>query len=767
MKKTVFVLTCLILVSFVVSFAQDISNLSEEQKKLIKLYSEKENKTLEQDDYYYKSQTNFEEELSTDNTSKEIISKPLHRRNEVNSFEDLLPFGMNLFESSGLGETPSGIASASDYIIGPGDNIIIYLWGRVDKEINLTFDREGKVFIPKVGEIVGWGLSVEKFTILAIEKFKQVYTDFELTVSLGKIRSLQIYVTGEVNKPGAYSVSSLTSILNALFLAGGPNENGTLRNIQLRRYGKLVVELDLYELLLEGNNTANIKLLSGDVIFVPVAGPQIAIRGEIKRPAIFELKDEERVRDLLKLAGNPTPEAYLERLMLERIIDNNQWQVIDLNLKKKYETDENNIVLNDGDKVTVYSIYQAKNNIVAIFGHVKYAGYYERSDSSRISDIITQSQLRPFDIYFERADLFRRYQDFRVEIIPVNLKKVLDKEIEYDYLLKDHDSLHVYSIKDLERKEYVFIDGEIKNPGTYPLYDNMTVEDLIFLAGYFTKKATLLRAEIARLSDNAEIILINLNLNEDSSKAIKLIENDRLYIRQIPEWQINPSVILHGEIQFPGYYTLSQRSESLWQLIQRAGGFTKQSFPEGLIFNRPSIRSDLDRVNVTEIIDKSIPIIIDSLGNAKKEEGFDFNLKSMDRIVINMGQLIGSGGKEGNIILRPGDNIYIPSLPSGISVMGAVGSNGTINYQSDKNVKYYIKHAGGYTKNANKNQTRLVLASGEIISGRGIQKKKVDLGSFIVVPTKIRKERNTLKIISEAIGALTGVLTTIYIISKL
>lgn len=763
MRFKIWLVVCLSLALFTPSYAQDISDLSEEQKELIKSY--RGNKSAQPDTYYYESQAG--NQPSTNSASKPIVARRSPEASELTPFKNLLPFGMNLFESTGLGEVPIGIASASDYIIGPGDNITIYLWGRVDKEIKLTFDREGKVFVPQVGEIIGWGLSVEEFTKLAKKKFRKVYTDFELTVSLGKIRSLQIYVTGEVNRPGAYSVSSLTSILNALFLAGGPNGNGTLRAIQLKRNGKLIVEMDLYELLLEGNSSTNIKLHAGDVIFVPTAGPQIAIRGEIKRPAIYEIKGDERVQDLLRLAGSPTPEAYLERLMLERVVDNDRWQVIDLNLKDQDKQLESNIALYDGDKITVYSIFQAKKNIVAIFGHVKHRGYYERTDSIRVSDIVSQAQLRPYDVHFERADLFRRFPDFRVEIIPIDLTRALNKEAEYDFLLQDLDSLHIYSIQNVERKQYVFIEGQVRNPGTYPLYDSMTVGDLIFLAGSYTRQATLLRGTIARLDDQAEITLIDLDLTQDSAESIRLIEDDRIYIRAIPEWQLNPSVTMAGEIRFPGNYTLSSRNETLWQLLQRAGGFTARAFPEGLILKRPSIRADLDRVNISELIDKSVPVIVDSLGNVKKEEQFDFNLSSMDRIVIDMDKFMSSEGAEGDVTLRPGDNIFVPLTPSGISVMGAVGANGTINYKPDQNVRYYLESAGGFTKSANKGQTRLVLASGRVISGGGIQGKRVELGGIIVVPTKIRREGNTLKKISEAFGVLAGALTTVYVISKI
>ena len=623
MIKKIFLLTILVIVLvslnwFKSVFAQDLSRLTDEQKNLIKQYRQETGS--EADPYNYQSPDIFESDSAEGTPPQTTKEESIESNNpdvKLTPFEQLLPFGMNLFKKRNTGDLPVGIASASDYVLGPGDNVIIYLWGRVDKEFKLTVDREGKLFIPKVGEIVCWGLTLEQFTEKTKKRFSKVYSEFEITVSLGKIRSISIYITGEVASPGAYTVSSLTSLLDALYMAGGPNTRGSMRNIKLMRNGQAVAQVDLYKLLLEGDNTNDVKLLNSDVIFVPVAGPQVAIRGEIKRSAIYELLGNETAHDLLKLAGNPTPQAHLERVMLESISDKGEWQVIDLNLE---DNSNDSMTLSNGDRLTVYSIFQAKQNVVAIFGQVKHGGYYERNDSLYFSSLIKQSQLQDYDVYFNRADLYRIYSDGKKELFEINLKNVLAGNPADDILLQNRDSIYIYSIDEIEIDKYVYIEGEVKHPGRYPLYENMTVEDLIFQAGSFTRGALKHKGEIARLDSLAEVTLINLNLENPDEKYSSLQEDDHLYIRQIPQWATDRAVSISGEVVYPGEYTLSGRKESLWHLIQRAGGFSKQAFPEGLIFKRASIKDNLNRLNITEIIDKSTPVKKDTLGNIVKEE---------------------------------------------------------------------------------------------------------------------------------------------------
>jgi protein involved in polysaccharide export with SLBB domain len=775
LRITVLLLIVIVLVSlnwFKVLMAQDMGWLDEEEKRQL-LEKYRKQQALGPESYYYQSPEIFGEGKQSDKSVVEK-GKPVDDGQAkpaliggMPDFEQLRPFGTELFAAPQEIEPPSDIASAADYVLGPGDNIVIYLWGRVEREYNLTLDREGKVFIPRVGEVIGWGLTLEQFTQKTKKQFSRVYSEFDLTISLGKVRSIRIYVTGEVEKPGAYTVSSLTSLFNAIYIAGGPNGRGSMRNIKLMRSGKPKELVDLYNLLLAGDNSTDVRLQTGDVVFVPVAGARVAIRGEINRSALYELKGGETVLELLTLAGNPTPQAHLDRVMLERISDNGDWEVLDLNLNAEKSDSIDNVTLMDGDRLTVFSIFDFKKNMIAIFGRVKHPGYYERNDSTCVSDLVRQGQLQPYDVYYGRADLFRRYPDRRIEVIPIDLEGILTGAGNDNILLQDHDSLRIYSIDEVERDKFVYIEGEVKSPGRYPLYDSMTVEDLIFLSGSFSRGASRHQAEIARLDSLGDVSLLYVGLDDSSYKQVYLCEDDHLYIRQIPEWQLDRSVTIEGEVNYPGRYTLSNREETLYQLLQRAGGFTRNAFPKGIIFQRGSIERQLARLNVPEVLQKSRPLVADTLGYLVQRDVFQYDFQQMSRVIIDIDKIMSTEGSEGNIVLEPGDQIYVPSVPSGISVMGAVGANGTIKFAKNKNVKYYIKRAGNFTRQSDKGEVRLMRAGGEVISGGGTLGKKVALGDVIIVPAKIEKERNWLKTVTTALTTTTGILTSVYIVSKL
>ena len=380
-------------------------------------------------------------------------------------------------------------------------------------------------------------------------------------------------MAGEVRRPGAYNVSSLTSLFNALYLAGGPNTRGSMRQIRLMRAGQAIAEVDLYRLLLEGDNSNDLRLQAGDVIFVPVAGPRVAVRGEIKRSAIYELKGEEKATELLKLAGNPTAKARLDRIQLERISQNDNWQVLDLNLDAQKPEMFTDIPLVDGDRMTVYSVFYAKTNMVAVFGRVKHPGYYERNDSTHISDLIERAQLHPYDVYYnkKRADLFRRYPDRRVVVLPIDIGAVIDGNARADLMLSDRDSIYIYSIDEIEWDKYVYVEGKVKNPGRYPLYDSMSVEDLIFLAGSFTRGAYRGQVEIARTDSAGNVSIVQIPTEGPDSRRRTLHEDDHIYVRQLPDWQLVRQVNIDGEVTYPGTYTLASREETLYQLFAAVG----------------------------------------------------------------------------------------------------------------------------------------------------------------------------------------------------
>jgi len=699
--------------------------------------------------------------------AKPVATQAEPKRDTLKAFEDLDPFGVELFAGPREAAPPNDIASASDYILGPGDNVNISLWGQIESNYALTIDREGKVFIPKLGEMVAWGQTLSAFRDRVQREMSDIYSDFGMSVSLGKIRSIRIYLTGEVNQPGAYTVSSLTSLFNALYLAGGPNGNGSMRQIRLMRSGEQIAEVDLYKFLLQGDNSADIRLESGDAIFVPMAGPRVAIRGKVRREAIYELRGEETATDLLALAGGAAADAYLERVMLERISGQDDWKVVDLNLVADSSATANADVLEDGDRLTVFSIFEMKRNMVAVFGQVRHPGYFERTDTTRISSLIERAKLQPYDVHFERANLFRKHDDLRREVIPIDLNQVLAGSAAHDVALQDGDSLHVYAISNVTWDKYVYIDGNVKKPGRYQLYEDMTVEDLIFLAGSFQRGASLLRAEIAHVDSAGDVQLSTVDLTDPGARRTTLNEDDRVYVRQMPNWQLHRTVRIDGEVMYPGEYVLSSRDETLYKLIQRAGGLTELAFPRGTVFERPSVGENLDRMQIPSVVRKTSPLVQDSLGNLSRTVLFEYDRESMNRIVLDVDQILASRGASCDVMLEPGDRIYVPPTPSGISVLGAVGANGTLNYQEGKKVKYYVERAGAFSGEADKKGMRLIRANGEVVSGGGTMGKHVQLGDVIVVPTKIHKEKNYTKTITTALSAVTGVLTTVLLIDRL
>ncbi len=687
-------------------------------------------------------------------------------QNGLTPFEDLKPFGTELFGGPREGTPPDDIATASDYILGPGDNLIVSLWGQVENEYTLTVDREGRVFVPQVGEVIAWGHTLAAFQDQMRLKMATIYTSFDLSVSLGKIRSIRIYLTGEVYRPGAYTVSSLTSLFNALYLAGGPTENGSMRDIRLMRKGTQVTSVDLYKFLLAGDNSTDARLESGDAIFVPVAGPRVAIRGKIRRPAIYELRGEQTGREILALAGNASADAYLNRVMLERVSGGDQWEVLDLNLSEDSAA-QKDVKLADGDRLTLFSIFEMKRNMVAAFGLMKHPGYYERTDSTRVSDLIERAQLQPYDVHFKRANLFRRHSDSHREVIPVDLGKAILGDSVNNVLLQDGDSLHVYSIQDVTWNRYVYIEGKVKAPGQYLYYDSMNVEDLIFLAGSFVRGASLYRAEVARTDSAGEVTLIEADLSLDDQRRIRLQEDDRVYVRPLPNWELHRTVMIEGEVMYPGEYVLAGRDETLYNLLTRVGGVTASSFPAGTIFERPSIGESLTRKRIPDLLEKSSPVVEDSTGQISRQVLFEFEANSMNRIVLDVEHLLSSQGTSGDIVLEPGDRIFVPQIPSGISVLGAVGSSGTIKFQDGEKAGFYVKRAGNFSTQADKDGLRLIKANGEVYSGSGSVNRRVNLGDIIVVPTKIHKERDFMKSLTTTFSAVAGVLTTVLVINRL
>ncbi len=678
--------------------------------------------------------------------------------------DTLVPFGYEMFNIEPDLALPADVAGMADYILGPGDNIFLFLWGKVEQEYDLTIDREGNVFIPKVGEVTAWGLTVAEFEKQLKEKLSRVYTDFRVSISLGEIRSIRVYLTGEVKKPGAYTVSSLATVFNAMYLAGGPTSKGSLRNVKLLRSNQVEKTVDFYDFLLKGDNQGDVRMNSGDVVFVPVTGIRAAIDGEVMRPAIYELKEGETVGDLVAMAGGLTAMGYLGSLTLERYSPANEKITLDLNLDSTLGPVDN-FALHNGDSVVVHSVFDLNRNWVAVAGMVKNAHRFERTDSQTARELLLLAELQPQNVHYDRANIFRTFPDLRMEIIPFNVNQVLNGE--QNIYLQDMDSLHIYSIEEITRKKYVFIEGEVKNPGAYPWMENMSLSDLIFLAGDLTKIAYHLNIELARTETTGQVSVFRYDRFDPESENIILQEDDFVFVREIPDLFLHQLITVEGEVRFPGQYALLSRNETLFDIITRAGGFTERAFPKGIIFYRPTIGEALIRQNLPEIISRNQPVREDSLGNIKRQELFKFSQDNVNRMIIDVAKLVESSGKAGNITLQGDDYIYVPKIPSGISVMGAVGAEGTIKYEGGKKVRYYVERAGNFSRQADRGAVRLIRADGRVYSGGGTLGKKVELGDAIVVPTEIKRDRDWLRTLSTVFTIVSGALTTILVIDRL
>ncbi|MCI0406040.1 MAG: SLBB domain-containing protein [candidate division Zixibacteria bacterium] len=684
--------------------------------------------------------------------------------------DDLRPFGYDIFNNSAATFAPVPETPVPEtYLLGPGDQLIVNLWGRADQEYNLSVDREGKIFLPKAGEMVVWGMTVPQFETKLKSRLARIYSNFQVSVMLGKLRSVKVFVLGEIRRPGGYTLSSLSTFFSALYAAGGPTERGTMRKIKILRQNKEVAELDLYDFLLKGYIASDQKLETGDVVYVPVSGPQAKIKGEVRRPAVYELKGNEKIWDLIALSGGLLPTAYLKQVVLDRLQTNDQRELLNLDLSDSAGV-TGNPPLRDGDEITVLSKYQFRPNVVWIAGKVKHPGGFERRERMRVRELLNEGEQLEPDAYLPRADIFRTNPDGKRELVSFSVEKLLSGDSLANLFLQDRDSVVVYGLNEVERKKFVSVEGEVKRPGRYELFENMRLSDLVFQAGNLNKNAYQLKAELARVnpgkpSDVFYVPLDSLLSAPQSASDPLLAEDDKVFIREFPDWNEHRVVQITGEVYFPGKYALTREDETLHELIQRAGGLTPRAFIPGISLTRRTIAQIIQRQNLPSLIANTQLLERDSLGNVEAPPLVPVDAEKISRIIFEPALLFKSGGKKGNLALREGDEIYVPDFPSGVQVLGAVASVGTIGYERGKSVNHYLKKAGGFTPNADKKETRLVKASGRVLAG-GVGGKKVEPGDAIIVPLKIEQKKHFSRDLATTISIISGVATTFFIIAK-
>ena len=728
---------------------------------------------------------------------------------QVTGRDALRPFGYELFETGDSSfEPPQSGPVPPDYVLGPGDSVRVQLFGNANGIYEFEVTRDGILNLPEIGPVTVAGIPFSEFRKDLNERVAEMLIGTQVSVTMGQLRNIRVFVLGDVKRPGSYVVSGLSTISSALYHSGGISEVGSLRTIELKRQGQRVTTLDLYDLLLEGDTSNDRRLQPGDVIFVPPVGLTIGVGGAVKRPAIYETKDGAKLGDAVRLAGGLSPIAFAEGARLERIGQDRARQVLTVDLTSN-EHSRRRIMA--GDVLLVPEVLPDFENTVLLNGHVQRPGPYEWSDGMRLTDIIrSPSELKPgVDdgyVLIKRE----RVRGEPIEVLSADLGAALRAPGSMeDVQLESRDTVYVFSLnfgrqrvvaplmgelelqatfdKPYQRVEVV---GYVRAPGEYPLESGMRVSDLIRAGGSLTEEAYTLRAELTRyVVENgnirqSEVINVDLYsiLRGDTGTDLVLLPHDNLSVTRVPEWDTDWSVTLEGEVRFPGEYRV-RRGETLSSVLGRAGGLTEFAFPGGAVFLRESLK-EREREQV-EILARRLEADLASLSLASVDTSGTETLATgqalleqlrgyepLGRLVLDVEHLAGRRSRGTmEIELRDGDRLLVPQKSQVVTVIGEAQQNTSHLHQAGLSRDDYIDLSGGLTRRADKKLIYVVRANGAMIAGNRSrwfgngQNFAIQPGDTIVVPLETDRIRpltfwaNVTQILYQGAIALAAVRT--------
>ncbi len=655
----------------------------------------------------------------------------------------LKQFGFEFFANTqGFKADPMELAGP-DYILGPGDALRVDVWGNIEGHYQSTIDRNGEIVLPKLGVInlLGQTFSQAKETIN--KQIGKYFKQYQVNVSLDSLRSINVFLVGEVQAPGTYQVSSLSSVLTILSEAGGPTKNGSLRNVRVLRNGKQLAQIDLYNFFQSGDNSQDIRLQAGDTILVPIAGSLVGVSGDVRRPAIYELAPGETLGDLLDMAGGIVSTAYLQKIRLQRVVNHDRQAVIDLSLSgpadKVAETLDYR--LQDRDLVQIAPITDA-GGYVSLTGYVARPGEYQLETGMRLADLLLPYDNLLPDYYPQKAQIVRMTApEFRKELLTVDLQQALDGVLTQNLLLQEYDQVRLFSRQEMEELPQVTISGAVLRSGKYPLFDNMSIADLVTAAGNLKRSAYLDMAELTRyvpsgIETKVERYELNLSnaLNGHPQDNMKLQPNDHLIIRSIPDYQDRFMVKVSGAVLFPGDYAIG-KGETLSSVLERAGGFTDKAYLRGAVFSRESLKEvqkkQIDKLIAEEQkqlsrIAENIAVGAMSAEESKSAETLLANRKMLiedlkkapvtGRLVIDLASIENLKGSPQDIVLIDGDSLLVPENPQTVNIQGEVYNSTSLNWEPGKTVGYYLEKVGGTKETANKEEMFVVRADGTVVS---------------------------------------------------
>ena len=697
-------------------------------------------------------------------------------------------FGRDIFNNKELSFEPNmNIATPQNYRLGPGDAVIIDIYGASQKTIQSTVSPDGEVTIEGYGPVNVSGLTVAQANARLRNTVGSRYRSSRVKLTVGQTKTIMVNVMGEVKAPGTYTLSAFATVFHALYMAGGTNDLGTLRNIKVYRNNRLVTVVDIYDYILNGKLTGNVRLADNDVIVVGPYDCLVTIAGKVKRPMIYEMKKNESVNSLLKYSGGFAGDAYKKSVRVNRKTGREK------SVYNVEEFDFANFRIDDGDSVSVDSILPRYANTVEIKGAVFRPGMYNLGEQiNSVRTLIEHAEGLTEDAFTNRAVMHRMKQDRNLEVISVDLAGIMPGKLP-DIPLKENDVLFIPTRQDKSIERTLTIRGEVQYPGVYKYAENETVEDFVLQAGGLTDKASTVNVMVSRRVKDAtalrpdSIIAQNFTLSLkdgfviDGKEGFKLMPFDEVLIRKSPAYSEQQNVAIEGEVMFGGAYALSRRNARLSDLFLKAGGATDQAYIKGARLIRRANATERERMQAVlkmqrEQQQKNLLQLAASSSNgsnlqqiaqgAQNAELEKFNVPDEYPVGIDLAEALANPGSDADVVLREGDRLVVPQYNGTVKINGAVMYANTVAYEKGKSVNYYINEAGGYASDATKRKAYIIYMNGKVAKvGRGT---KVMPGCEIVVPAKLKRKMSVAETMSlgTSMSSIAAMIATIANLSK-
>ncbi|QVJ81892.1 protein involved in polysaccharide export, contains SLBB domain of the beta-grasp fold [Prevotella sp. khp1] len=682
----------------------------------------------------------------------------------VNTINGKRVFGRDIFNNKALSFEPNmNIATPTSYIVGPGDKVFVDVYGGSQKSEQMEVGPDGSIVVTGYGPIHIAGLSVSAANAKIKQTLGKRYSSSKIRMTLGQTRTIMVNVMGEVMAPGTYTLSAFASVFHALYMAGGVNSLGTLRDIKVFRGGRQIASVDIYDYILNGKLSGNIRLAENDVIMVGPYQNIVDVAGNVKRPMAYEMKKNESIATLLKYAGGFTGDAYKKAVRVNRTAGE-QYSVYNVN-----EFDMSSFRLQDGDSVTVSGNLRRYENMVEIAGAVFRPGQYSLGGNvTTVKSLIEQADGLTEDAFAGRGVLHRMKEDRTRRVISLDIQGILNGTVA-DVPLENEDVLTIASKQEKTNERTITIFGEVMFPATYEYADDESIEDLIIQAGGLTDAASTVKVDVSRrmidpkaTEDSREVaqtfsFTLKDGLVVDGSKDFVLQPYDEVYVRKSPGYMPQRNVTVEGEVLFAGTYPLAHKNQRLSEVVKAAGGVTKEAYIRGARIERPMNADEKFRLNR-----------ILQLAKVQSGAGFDVNKVDQDSVyyvAIELDKALANPGSDDDVVLREGDRIIVPEFSGTVKIDGNVMYPNTASYSSGKSYKWYVKNqAGGFGMGAKKSRAFILYQNGAVKKASGA---KIEPGCEIFVPSKTRSANDKISMIANLGTSLATMVTMLATVTNL